>query len=249
MFTADGAAVGGTSSYSIAEPYVDGGILEPAGSGQDGTSALRGPHGTVTFGAQVLNPAATDGTPSDVLLAGVGPVALRAYDARGTQRWRSAQGYVDLLARADGVAVMALLDGGAAGVDLRTGKQLWLDGTLAPGVPGPAEVPREAFTDGRTAALLVSAPLVRSEDGSTTSVDVSGGPTTLVGIDVATGAIRWRTPLPGFVDQVDAVEGHLVVTTQTRNIGLLEFHQIDEAIAAGRVAGRAIVESLADRGF
>lgn len=213
-FTADGAAVGGTSSSSIAEPYVDGGVLELGGSGQDGTSALRGPHGTVTFGAQVLNPAATDGTPSDVVLAGVGAVALRGYDAGGTQRWRSAQGYVDLLARAGGVAVMALLDGGAAGVDLRTGKQLWLDGTLAPGTPGPAEVPREAFTDGRTAALLVSAPLVRSEDGSTTSVDVSGGPATLVGIDVATGAIRWRTPLPGYVDQVDAVEGHLVVTTQ-----------------------------------
>lgn len=214
-FAADGAVVGGTSSSSIAEPYVDGGILELGGSGQDGTSALRGPHTTVTFGAQVLNPAATDGTPSDVLLAGVGPVSLRAYDAGGTQRWRSAQGYVDLLARADGVAVMALLDGGAAGVDLRTGKQLWLDGTLTPGAAGPAEVPREAFTDGRTAALLVAAPLVRSEDGSTVSVDVSGGPTTLVGIDVATGAIRWRTPLPGYVDQVDAVEGHLVVTTQS----------------------------------
>ncbi len=217
VFTADGAAVGeaGTSSSSIVEPYVDGGVLELGGSGQDGASALRGPHGTVTFGAQVLNPAATDGTPSDVVLAGVGPVSLRAYDAGGTQRWRSAQGYVDLLARAHGVAVMALLDGGAAGVDLRTGKQLWLDGTLTPGAPGPAEVPREAFTDGRTAALLVAAPLVRSEDGSTVSVDVSGGPTTLVGVDLATGAIRWRTPLPGFVDEVDAVEGHLVVTTQS----------------------------------
>jgi predicted acylesterase/phospholipase RssA len=37
-----------------------------------------------------------------------------------------------------------------------------------------------------------------------------------------------------------------VVTTQTRNIGLLEFHQIDEAIEAGRAAGRAVVASLAE---
>ncbi|MFL6022299.1 MAG: patatin-like phospholipase family protein, partial [Marmoricola sp.] len=53
----------------------------------------------------------------------------------------------------------------------------------------------------------------------------------------------------GDTDRSAADEADLVVSCQTRNIGLLEFHQIDEAIAAGQVAGRAIVESLALRGF
>jgi len=37
----------------------------------------------------------------------------------------------------------------------------------------------------------------------------------------------------------------VVVTPDCRGIGLLEFHQIDRAIDAGRVAGRAAVEALA----
>ncbi len=36
----------------------------------------------------------------------------------------------------------------------------------------------------------------------------------------------------------------VVVTAQTRNVGLLEFHQIDAAIESGRAAGRAAVEAL-----
>lgn len=53
----------------------------------------------------------------------------------------------------------------------------------------------------------------------------------------------------GDEDKRAADAADLVVTTQTRNIGLLEFHQIDEAISAGRAAGRAVVESLTERGF
>ncbi len=215
-FTADGAAVGDLSSSSsaLAEPYVDGGILEHVSGDQGVTSAWQGPERTVRFGAQVLNPAATDGTPSDLVLAGVAPVTLRAYTPAGTQRWRSAHGYGDLLARANGVAVMTLLEGGAAGVDLRTGKQLWLDTDLVPGTYGPDAVPRSGFTDGRVAALLVTTALVRSEDGTTVSVDAGGGTAELVGVDLVTGAIRWRIPLPGYLDQVDAVQGHLVVTSE-----------------------------------
>lgn len=37
----------------------------------------------------------------------------------------------------------------------------------------------------------------------------------------------------------------VVVTPNTRGIGLLEFHQIDRAVEAGRVAGRAALEALA----
>jgi predicted acylesterase/phospholipase RssA len=53
----------------------------------------------------------------------------------------------------------------------------------------------------------------------------------------------------GDADRRAADEADLVVSCQTRNIGLLEFHQIDEAISAGRAAGRAVVESLMQRGF
>jgi predicted acylesterase/phospholipase RssA len=38
----------------------------------------------------------------------------------------------------------------------------------------------------------------------------------------------------------------IVVTAQTRNIGLLEFHQMDAAVEAGRAAGRAAVAALAE---
>ncbi|MGA8257551.1 MAG: DHA2 family efflux MFS transporter permease subunit [Nocardioides sp.] len=40
-------------------------------------------------------------------------------------------------------------------------------------------------------------------------------------------------------------QADIVVTAQTRDIGLLEFHQMDAAIEAGRAAGRAVVEALA----
>jgi predicted acylesterase/phospholipase RssA len=39
----------------------------------------------------------------------------------------------------------------------------------------------------------------------------------------------------------------VVVTPDTRGIGLLEFHQIDRAVEAGRAAGRAALEALAAR--
>jgi len=38
----------------------------------------------------------------------------------------------------------------------------------------------------------------------------------------------------------------IVVTPDTRGIGLLEFHQIDRAIEAGRAAGRAAIAALAE---
>ena len=40
-------------------------------------------------------------------------------------------------------------------------------------------------------------------------------------------------------------QADVVVTPDTRGIGLLEFHQIDRAVEAGRAAGRAAVEALA----
>ena len=39
----------------------------------------------------------------------------------------------------------------------------------------------------------------------------------------------------------------VLVTPDTRGIGLLEFHQIDRAREAGRVAGRAVVAALQER--
>ena len=39
----------------------------------------------------------------------------------------------------------------------------------------------------------------------------------------------------------------VVVTPDTRGIGLLEFHQIDRAVEAGRAAGRAALDALSAR--
>ncbi len=37
------------------------------------------------------------------------------------------------------------------------------------------------------------------------------------------------------------------MTPDTRGIGLLEFHQIDRAVEAGRAAGRAALDATGDR--
>ena len=56
-----------------------------------------------------------------------------------------------------------------------------------------------------------------------------------------------RTMLMGSARELAAAREHatVVVTPDTRGIGLLEFHQIDRAVEAGRAAGRAALDALA----
>jgi predicted acylesterase/phospholipase RssA len=56
-----------------------------------------------------------------------------------------------------------------------------------------------------------------------------------------------RTMLMGSAPELMAAREHatVVVTPDTRGIGLLEFHQIDRAVEAGRAAGRAALDALA----
>ncbi len=56
-----------------------------------------------------------------------------------------------------------------------------------------------------------------------------------------------RSMLMGSAPAAAAARKHaaVVVTPDCRGIGLLEFHQIDRAVEAGRVAGRAAIEALA----
>ncbi len=214
----DGTVTGARAAdWSYATPYVDGGVLDIGSSRSGGVvSLLRGASGAVTFPGQVLNPRATDGTPSDVVLVGSGTSPLRAFAMDGTERWHNVAPYGELLVRAHGIAVLSLPEGGVAGVDLRTGDRLWTVSTLVPGAQGADTVPVGAFTDGRVAALVMGH--YRS------SVDASGGSITLdsttadlVALDLATGAVRWRTALPGPGTAIDAVEGHLVRTAQQDN--------------------------------
>ncbi|MFL6068095.1 MAG: MFS transporter [Gaiellaceae bacterium] len=55
-----------------------------------------------------------------------------------------------------------------------------------------------------------------------------------------------RTMLMGSARELAAAREHatVVVTPDTRGIGLLEFHQIDRAVEAGRSAGRAALDAL-----
>jgi hypothetical protein len=196
---------------STVEPYLDGGVLEVRTDRVGST--LHRPGGVVTFPARVLDPMATDGTPSDLVLAGSGGAALAAFGPDGTRRWRSSHSYQDLLVRADGIAVLSFLDGGAAGVDLRTGDQLWTRYDLVPTPVGAWTTPQRAFTDGHVAALLmVRYPSTVDENGG--AVTLTAASADLVGLDLATGEVRWRTALPDGGPDLDAVAGHLVDTAQ-----------------------------------
>ena len=213
----DGVVAGAQASeWSYATPYVDGGVLDIGGSGAGAVSVLHGSGGAVTFPGQVLNPRATDGTPSDVVLVGSATSPLRAFSRDGIERWHNVAPYGELLVRAGGVAVLSLPEGGVAGVDLRTGKRLWTVSTLVPGAQGAETVPVGAFTDGHVAALVMG-HYPSTVDDSGGSITLGSTTADLVGLDLATGVVRWRTLLPGAGTSIDAVEGHLVRTAQLDN--------------------------------
>ncbi len=190
-------------------PYADGGILGSVYSTTtDDTSdfarsVLRDASGATvqTFDDQVLDPAATDGTDTDVRLTAVGGGGqlLRAIDADGAVRWSIASSATALLVRADGVAVVIDQLGTVTGLDLRTGETRWTSKEWVPPNEGIT-----AFTDGRTALLATG-----SSDPQSTTIG-------LLALDLRTGAVRWRDELEGTdPTTLSAAGGRLVETVPT----------------------------------
>ena len=199
----------GDSAWSWAEPYVDGGVLEQVGvySGDNEVaSVLHGPDGSVvgTYDDQVLQPWATDGTSSDLVLTGSGAVPLKALARDGSLRWQSTHAYGDILVRTAGVILAQRGDLAVSGLDPRTGDALWTDDHLLADDPaaGVRDFVVGAFTDGSAALLVV----VHGDQDSTTD---------LVALDLATGEVRWRSPADSSLPQLVTVQGRLVEIVAT----------------------------------
>ena len=194
------------SAWSWLEPYAEGGALEQVGGylgDTDAASVLHAADGALvgTFPDQVLNPMATDGSATDTVLTGSGGASLTAVGRDGTQRWRDPHIYQTLLVRTADVAMLLRTDQTVSGVDLRTGAVLWTDDDLLTADPSGTDWPAAAFTDGTVAAIAIS--------------PAGGGKPSLVGLDLATGTVRWRTPLDGDYPSVAAAEGRLVESVPT----------------------------------
>lgn len=191
----------GPSPWAV--PYVDGGVLEQVGSPTGNlpvASVLRAPDGTVVgrFPQQVLQPRATDGTPSDLVLAGSSGVPLHAFARDGTLRWQNPRAYLDVLVRTAGVIVAQRDDLAISGLDPATGAVLWTDTGLLTGTSTASaqDFVLAAFTDGSISVIALA-----HSDGT---------PTDLVALDLATGAMLWRSTVNGSWPQLVAVQGRLV---------------------------------------
>ena len=119
-----------------------------------------------------------------------------------------------------------------------------------PGLFPPTRLTESLHIDG---GVLDNLP-VRSlddDEGPILAVNISTGG----GLSTRSGPPRMpslpetvlRSMLMGSASTLAAArqQAAVVVTPDTRGIGLFEFHQIDRAVEAGRVAGRAAVEALA----
>lgn len=122
-----------------------------------------------------------------------------------------------------------------------------------PGLLPPVRIGDRILVDGAVTGNLPVQPLTAESVGPVWAVDLAVGageartPKTSTQRRMPTiGETMMRTLLfaAGDADRAAAATADLVVTTQTRGIGLLEFHQIDEAILAGRASGRALVEAI-----
>jgi len=146
-------------------------------------------------------------------------------------------------------------------VPMRTGllRDITRASAAVPGLLPPVRVGDRILVDGGVTGNLPVGALVAEGVGPVIAVNLSvgarddaqpTGPKRPLRMPTL-GETMVRTMLfaSGDADRSAADAADLVVSCQTRDIGLLEFHQIDAAIAAGRTAGRAIVESLAERSF
>lgn len=139
-----------------------------------------------------LVPLASDGTadPTRLLLV---PSGVQAVDLSGNERWTLSGTVSQVVAVADGTAV---LDLGyvVLGVDLASGRELW---SWERADLGTTDAVVGAFTDGDVAALVVS------------SLEGSGG-ARVVALDLETGDVAWDETLPLTATGFRAVGGRLV---------------------------------------
>ena len=196
------------------QPYSDGGVLvtdvTPAGQ----AATLVRPDGATTqFAGQVFSPEATDGTHPDVVLLSTPAQSSEARHRDGSALWHSTLPISQVLARTSRVAVV-MYGYDAAGIDLTTGKTLWVDpgsflestNTTRDRAPDATDLgtgdglsASGAFTDGERVTLALDNP-----DGTAHG---------LVTLDPSTGDVRWRTPAAGSTgvwSRYFTVAGHLV---------------------------------------
>lgn len=169
---------------------------------EDGVSyVLGGPSVTVTAAdgterfevpGGLWSPWYTDGSLPDRILvgrtgdAGTGGT-LRALDvATGDEMWSVPLRWSTALVQVDGVAVAG--SGYAAGVDLRTGEELWQHRATLSGAVSPV-------TDGSRIALPTT----------------DGGVTSLVAREIRTGAEAWRVPTLSNIQLLGVVGGGVLV--------------------------------------
>jgi EmrB/QacA subfamily drug resistance transporter len=121
-----------------------------------------------------------------------------------------------------------------------------------PGLFPPARVGESLHVDGGVLDNLPVEPLADFDEGPVVAVNIAAaasiraaGPPRMPTL----GETLLRTMLMAGTSNLDEARRRatVLVTPDTRGIGLLEFHQIDRARAAGQVAGQAVVEALRDR--
>jgi NTE family protein len=121
-----------------------------------------------------------------------------------------------------------------------------------PGLFPPTRLDESLHIDGGVLDNLPVGALAEDE-GPVLAVNIGGG----AGSSRRSGSPRMpslgetmmRAMLMGSAPAIAAArdQAAITVTPDTRGIGLLEFHQIDRAVEAGRAAGRAVVELLDGR--
>ncbi|MBV9292108.1 MAG: patatin-like phospholipase family protein [Frankiales bacterium] len=119
-----------------------------------------------------------------------------------------------------------------------------------PGLYPPARIADTLHVDGGILDNLPTDPLVDRGEGpvigvniaAASSVSAKAGPPRMPGL----GETLMRTILMAGASALDRSRERatVVVTPDTRGIGLLEFHQIDRAREAGRAAGAAAADAL-----
>ena len=121
-----------------------------------------------------------------------------------------------------------------------------------PGLFPPARVGDSLHVDGGVLDNLPVEPLADFDEGPVVAVNIAAaasirasGPPRMPTL----GETLLRTMLMAGASNLDEARRRatVLVTPDTRGIGLLEFHQIDRARAAGQVAGQAVVEALHER--
>ncbi len=218
-FTATGDPVDPASpkaAVSVWQPYADGGVLrydtDTAVGSQ--TQMLIQPDGTTTrFPERVLSPLATDGTHPDVVLIAASDSTFRARDRAGSPLWTSTLPVTGVLARTSRVAIV-VIGFGVAGIDLATGKTLWMDPTSFLESTSTTRDRTPTATDLGDSSGLSATAAFTDGDSVTVSMDYSDGATHgFVTLDAATGDVRWRVLTPSSANDwthYDVVEGHVI---------------------------------------